>query len=603
MADPVIVSSGQTYERRCIIAWMDLGQSMCVMQSIPLERDLIIPNVGLKAAILKEAKKRGMSTLPSPPTPEYAYVLATRLIQELRCSNSGVQEQWYPESESEDGSGYYDEKTDVLSGPIRIENFRSEADSEEAEQEEGAQDDNLSGRFEGSGIDDGSGYSHPLDAHTEASISAHERKGIHLKSSSSLPPMDTVSMEDIDVRGGKFATGPSRLKPADAHQAAYARAAANLEQDFEYFRAASSMKPSRVSRRTAGEVRQSPGGSHELPPHLLTKPSSYSSPEPSVSSSSAPSTADPLLQRLRSENKEEQEAAVVELRQLSRIPENRIPLCRTDIIEALLPLFKSKDPNVQVNAVASLVNLSIEKPNKVGIVRAGAVRFLVEVLYNGCSEAQEHAAGAAFSLAIADENKHPMGVLNAIPPLMQLLHTGPNGARQDAAMALYHLSLLQTNKTKLVKVGAVPILLNLAQSRERPDLASRALIILSNVASIPEGRAALLQLNTIPVLVRLLAMQGGKSAASIPEQAAAVLVLLAKNYVRFKSVAQSAGAQEVLTVLAETGTVRAREKALALLAMMKESSSGSDELDAESVISRQYMRMRVDGGQMNSSAF
>ncbi|KAI5062586.1 hypothetical protein GOP47_0023125 [Adiantum capillus-veneris] len=612
MADPVIVSSGQTYERRCIEAWMELGESFCVEKGTPLMRGVIIPNESLKAAITNMGKSKGLRSLPSPPSPDYAYALARRLIQERHQSNSRGQEAMHPEPEPEDASVYYEE-TDVQSGPIRVEYFQNEEESEE-----GGQEDDLYDGMESLSIDDGSpssygGSSCPPYKRAEAPANAPQRKGIHLKSSSSLPPLNTT-MEDIDVKRGPFAKGPSRMRPANAyHQANYARVAANLEQGFDQFREHSKgasgggysvTDPMRNLRPTAGRAfRETPFGSDELPPHLLTRPSAYSSPESTQSFASPPSMVDTLVQRLRAKEEEEQEEAIAELRRLSRAQENRTSLCRPDIIESFLPLLRSKKPSVQVDAVASLVNLSIEKPNKVKIVRAGAVRFLVEVLSNGCHEAQEHAAGAAFSLAIADENKHPMGILNVVPPLVQILHTGPNGARQDAAMALYHLSLLQANKSKLVKVGAVPILFNLAQSRERPDLASRALVILSNVASIPEGRAALLQVNAIPVLVKLLAIQGGRSAAPIPEQAAAVLVLLATNNLRFRSVAQNAGAQELLSVLVENGTIRAREKALALLALMKESSSVPDELDADSVISRQYMRMRVDAGQMNSSAF
>ncbi|MCO5575253.1 hypothetical protein L7F22_029053 [Adiantum nelumboides] len=605
MVDPVIVASGQTYERRCIEAWMDLGQRFCVVKNTPLERHVIIPNASVRALIANLAKSKGMSTLPSPPSPEQAYALARQLIQELHQSNSGVHEQWYSEPESEDAS-------DEQSAPIRIESFQNEEECREDVQEEDDQGADLYGRMKGVRIDDEIESCCPPNEHTNA---PQQRKGKHLKSSSSLPPLNTP-LEDLDVKRGNFAKGPSCLRPADEYQTSYARAAANLEQGFNRFRGATSKRgrgalssgysvtdPMREPT-AGGALHEAPRGSNnELPPHLLTRPSAYTSPESTQLFTSPPSMIDSLVHRLKAKEEGERELAVAELRQLSRASENRISLCRPEIIEALLPFFRSKKPNVQVDAVALLVNLSIEKPNKVGIVRAGAVRFLVEVLSNGCPEAQEHAAGAAFSLAIADENKHPMGVLNAVPPLVQILHTGPNGARQDAAMALYHLSLLQTNKSKLVKVGAVPILFNLAQSRERPDLASRALVILANVASIPEGRAALLQLNAIPVLVKLLAIQGGKSAAPIPEQAAAVLVLLATNNFRFRSVAQNAGAQELLTVLVEKGTIRAREKALALLAIIKESSSGPDEVDANSVLSRQYLRMRVDGGQMNSSAF
>lgn len=617
MADPVIVSSGQTYERRCIEAWMDLGQSWCVKQSIPLDRNLVIPNTGLKAAISNMAKSKGMRTLPLPPSPELAYALARRLIQELAQPNSRLQEPWCPDLEAEDESGY-DEEREEQGKQIHSDSFNGEDEDEEE-----VEDGDIYETMESLTIAEERGSyaksSHPADSQMESSANEDERRGNYIKSSSSLHPVDTHT-ETLDIadegRG-------NHLKSSSTLPRGYARAGANLEQGFAHFRASERNRrdgygrysrtdgcltnPIRYSHSASGEtLLEASHSTRELPPHLATKPSSYSSSESPHTSrplSSSSSSVDPLVQRLQNQREEEQDAAVSELRQLTRASENRLSLCRAEIIQSLLPLFKSKNPDIQVNAVAALVNLSLEKPNKVAIVRAGAVRALVEVLNSGFPEAQEHAAGAAFSLALADENKHPMGVLNVIPPLIQLVHAGPSGSRQDAAMALYHLSLLQANKTKLVKVGAVPTLLNLAESKERPDMASRALLILSNVASIPEGRATLLQLNAITILVSLLAIQGNRSAAAIPEQAAAVLVLLSKGNLRFRTVALNAGALELLTALVENGTTRAREKASALLAIMKESSSGSDEPDADSVLSRQYLRMRVDGGQMNSSAF
>ncbi|KAH7292014.1 hypothetical protein KP509_29G047200 [Ceratopteris richardii] len=435
------------------------------------------------------------------------------------------------------------------------------------------------------------------------------RPGMHFKSSSSLPPLDrstetfepemqrrlrnnlpmqdgpTDSLRDVETDLGK---SYDRSRPAGRSRYSRGNPMINSELD--------SGEP---SRDALYDLR-------EFPFHFATKPSSYvpSEPQHSNSSSSPPHTSGSLAKKLTSMSEEEQERAVAELLQLSRVPEKRLSLCSKDILEALLPHLESTNMNVQVNSIKALVNFSIEKSNKVVILRAGAVPFIVKVLENGCPEAQEHAAGAAFSLALSDENKSPMGVLNIIPALINLLDSGPIRAREDATMALYNLSLLHTNKSKLVKGGAIPILFNLAQSKEtRPDLVSRVLMVLANAASIPEGKAVLTQLNAIPALVRLLAIKSDRHADMIPEQAAAVLILLSKDYLRFVSIVVKAGAEELLTAMVENGTTRGREKASRLLAIIKESLSEPDESDENSVLSRQYMRMKAEGGMMNSSAF
>mgnify|MGYP000155542684 FL=1 len=66
-----------------------------------------------------------------------------------------------------------------------------------------------------------------------------------------------------------------------------------------------------------------------------------------------------------------------------------------------------------------------------------------------------------------------------------------------------------------------------------------------------------------------------------------------------------AGAQEFLNALARNGTPRGRAKAVALLAVMKESSSEIEDPESYSIISRQYMRQNLGRSdeQPNSSAF
>lgn len=776
MADPVIVSSGHTYERICIETWLDLGQTICVKQNTPLSRDFIIPNIALRDAIANFAISKGMHALPSPPSPSLARVLAKHLISELHVSNHSVQASDIGEMDSkciskqEDSHRIIDQvdadreesifnpdeqdvRKEEMEGEDMIHRFgtmgfrdgqkwefqksSSSSHSMGYQQRNTAtrghmdsrhiQSDDVEGfklsREQRGGSHDGynryttadrylvhrqpdkfrvfseqGGGSHDTHREIQGEVDLTHRqsdndRGLRVSREQREAPYDgynrytTTAREDMDLANREFdnaggfralreqreglhdgynryttETGDtnrthrrsknieglrvSNEEKGSSHDGCYT--AANQEDtdlvhghNNEGFSVSGEQRgsshdghsryprddglrddygkysredgyltspiPSRYSHSASGEaLLKTSYGRGELPPNLVTKPSSYSTeaPTPLVASLSLSYSTTSLVEKLQDPLLEVQEAAVIELRQRTRMSaENRVSLCCPDLIHALLPHLKSDSSVVQINGVAALVNLSLEKQNKVMIVRSGAVPYLVEILKRGFPEAQEHAAGAIFSLALADENKDPIGVLNAIPPLVRLLHSGPPGSRQDAAMALYQLSLFQTNRSKLVKVGAVPILLDLAESKDRPDLASRVLLIVCNVAAIPEGRATLLEHDAITTLVNLLAVRSNKH---IPEQAAAALLLLSKGNRRFKTMALGVGAQELLTVLADVGTARAREKALALLAIMKESSSGTDDLETEEMLSRQYLRRnkgRVDGVHMNSSAF
>lgn len=335
----------------------------------------------------------------------------------------------------------------------------------------------------------------------------------------------------------------------------------------------------RVSESSSGSLRDI-----SVPFPLVTKPCSFSSQSPETQEMNEVSCDSELVAklaaRLGQSHALEQEDAASDLRKQTRTnSETRISLCHPKLLSALLPLLTSRYSGVQINAVAALVNISLEKENKVSVVRAGAVPCLIDVLKSGHPEAQEHAAGGIFSLALSDENKIVIGVLGAIPPLLRVLRSNEERGKQDAAMALYHLSFAPSNRSKLVKLGAVPILLGLAQD-ERSKVGSKALTTLCNIVAISEGREALLDANAVATLVDILAKhQKNRSTASqeMQEQTVAVLLLLSQNNLRFVSLAMQAGAEDLLVSLCENGSTRAKEKASALLNIIREISSNEEE--------------------------
>jgi hypothetical protein len=223
-----------------------------------------------------------------------------------------------------------------------------------------------------------------------------------------------------------------------------------------------------------------------------------------------------------------------------------------------------------------LVNLSLEKSNKMRIVRSGFVPFLIDVLKGGSSESQEHAAGALFSLALDDDNKMAIGVLGALQPLMHALRSDSERTRHDSALALYHLTLVQSNRVKLVKLGVVPTLLSMVMTG---TMASRVLLILCNLAMSVEGRTAMLDANAVECMVSLLRGNELDSEAT-RENCVAALYALSHGSLRFKGLAKEAKAVEVLRVIEETGTERAREKAKRVLQKMRGFEDGDDEDDS-----------------------
>ncbi|KFK26672.1 hypothetical protein AALP_AA8G277900 [Arabis alpina] len=93
MKDPVIVSSGQTYERDCIKTWLEGGNSTCPKTQETLTSDTVTPNYALRSLIAQwcdsngiEPPKRPSNSQPSskpssssPPADEH------NKIEELLC--------------------------------------------------------------------------------------------------------------------------------------------------------------------------------------------------------------------------------------------------------------------------------------------------------------------------------------------------------------------------------------------------------------------------------------------------------------------------------------------------------------------------------------
>ncbi|KAK8717066.1 hypothetical protein V6N13_044347 [Hibiscus sabdariffa] len=348
------------------------------------------------------------------------------------------------------------------------------------------------------------------------------------------------------------------------------------------------------------------------PLQLTDRPSCYSS----ASSSSEIETLttpnineeeEPFLTKLKSTQASDIEGALVELRKITRTQESsRAVLCTPRVLSAFRSLVVSRYLNIQVNSVAVLVNLSLEKINKVKIVRSGLVPDLIDVLKSGSPEAQEHACGALFSLALDDHNRTAIGVLGALQPLMHMLRTGNERTRHDSALALYHLSLVQSNRSKLIKNGSVPVLLAMVKSGH---MTGRVFLILCNLTSGSDGRAAMLDSGAVGCLMSLL--RRDELDESTREGCVAVLYGLSHAGLRFKGLAKVAGAVEELAKVERETSGPTREKARRILEMLKRGGEEEqEEVDWEALLDSGLTtrtRFRPGGGKdgsgVNSSEF
>ncbi|OIW06684.1 hypothetical protein TanjilG_04080 [Lupinus angustifolius] len=346
------------------------------------------------------------------------------------------------------------------------------------------------------------------------------------------------------------------------------------------------------------------------PLQFSIKPSCYYSYSSNSSSEIEPTTI-PELEQIISNLKSPQifiiEEGLISLRKITRTREEiRVSLCTSQLLSVLKSLIVSKYTNVQVNALASVVNLSLEKLNKVKIVRSGIVPPLIEVLRLGSSESQELASGALFSLAIEHDNKTAIGVLGGLQPLLHALRSESERTRHDSALALYHLSMVQSNMSKMVKFGSVPVLMMMVESGH---MISRVLLILCNLGSGSDGRAAMLDAGVVECLVGLL---GGSELGigSTRESCVSVMYALSHGGLRFKALAKAAGVVEVLQKVEKVGSERAREKVRRILEMMRGKEEEEEDVDWEDLLdsglgcrTRGRHCSELDDSNANSSEF
>ncbi|KAG8047245.1 hypothetical protein GUJ93_ZPchr0008g13345 [Zizania palustris] len=252
------------------------------------------------------------------------------------------------------------------------------------------------------------------------------------------------------------------------------------------------------------------------------------------------------------------EATMAALRRETReSAEGRRTLCESRLLAALRRVLLSKryTAEARADAAAALANLTLEPENRIPIVRAGAVPALVEVLSSGTAspEACEHAAGALFGLALHEGNRAAIGVLGAVPPLLDLLTTQDRAtrARRDAGMALYHLSLASVNQSKLARAqAAAKNLLSIASDSTEPMPIRRlALMVICNLASCAEGRAALMDAGTVETVSAILSDDTHRS--ELEELCVAALYGMSRGSPRFRCLARAAGSDRPLLLISE----------------------------------------------------
>ncbi|XP_014514237.1 U-box domain-containing protein 3 [Vigna radiata var. radiata] len=522
MLDPVIVASGQTYERQSIQKWLDHGLTVCPKTRQRLTHTNLIPNYTVKAMIATWCEENN-----------------------VKLSGISDHKKSYCVTSSMDNLLPQDLTHDCRVGSLSSRNSISKSSLQTENAFEKQKADNsfrLCGEYNGcqSGAaercEQESPYTHSRSESFSSSISSTDC-GVS-KEVSGI----SNRHQNVKVLSGEITnTCPS---PGN--------------------------KQSGISPWLSGKTFQNPGsnvGLLENENHNdnnnsdnLSRYDSHSISNSGSDELTTTSHVIRLIEDLHSQSVETQTTAAEELRLLTKHnQENRVIVGQCGAAMPLLSLLHSDVKVTQEHAVTALLNLSINEENKALIMEAGAIEPLIHVLKTGNDSAKANSAATLFSLSVLENNKARIGRSRAVKALVDLLASGTLRGKKDAATALFNLSIFHENKARIVQAGAVKFLVRLLD--DAGGMVDKSVALLSNLSTIPEGRLEIARERGIPLLVEVVesGSQRGK------ENAASILLQLCLHSTKFCNLVLQEGAVPPLVALSVSGTPRAKEKAQQLL--------------------------------------
>ncbi|KAG8375152.1 hypothetical protein BUALT_Bualt10G0070700 [Buddleja alternifolia] len=549
MTDPVVVASGQTYERAFIRKWIDLGLTVCPKTRQNLANTCLIPNYTVKALIANWCKSNNVKF----PDPRKSINLSQPLSSPINSSIPSIATQRDGDVPSHPRSLSVGSLTEaVVNGhglDIERQSLRRSGDRSDTDHS-GETNLNVGALIFTSPSRNGGTDDVPLQGHNRTNYASSTLSNSNLTQGTSA---------DVASVYGSDASGELTADPQPASNVSAPQREPSL--------------PSRLETRSHGQAiwrrplerfvqRQVSSPAVETSPDLLEVETQVKK----------------LIDALKSKSVGAQRNATAGIRLLAKHNmDNRTIIANSGAITLLVDLLQSTDLTVKENAVTALLNLSINDSDKSAIANAGTIEPLIHVLETGSPEAKENSAAILFSISLIDENKIKIGRLGAIEPLVDLLGNGTPIGKKDAVAALFHLSSIY--KDHIVQAGAVKYLVELMHPAF--GMVGKAVAVLSSLATSHVGRASICQEGGIPLLVEVVELGSGRGEENsgaitllvdllqstdltVQENAVTALLNLSIND-NNKSAIANAGTIEPLIHVLETGSPEAEENSAATL--------------------------------------
>ncbi|KAJ4954746.1 hypothetical protein NE237_011529 [Protea cynaroides] len=521
MLDPVIVASGQTYERAFIQKWLDQGLNICPKTRQALSHTNLIPNYTVKALIANWCEDNNIKIFS---TSDCNYMSSPPLSRNVSFHDFVPQDSFHGSLHSSNSTSRPSLGVGNETEKLRIEVYpRYSADNCNV----------CCSKVTSKCVQPSSeqSYVHSRSESVSSAISSIEH----------MPTAMTTGLSEEPKVLSKH-VGASVLSEVKSYSP-------NRDSGFSPWLSGKQFHNSKTMMEVAGDGKINHQRSLSLP---------FS--DAGFDDLTTSSHVEKLVDDLKSQSSEVQTTAAADLRLLAKHNTgNRMIIAQCGAIEPLIPLLYSAEKQTQEHAVTALLNLSINEDNKTLIAEARAIEPLIHVLKSGNAGAKENAAATLFSLSVLEECKVEIGRSNAVKGLVDLLGSGTLRGKKDAATALFNLSIFHENKARIVQAGAVKYLVELMDPST--VMVDKAVALLANLSTIPEGQSAITREGGIPLLVEVIetGSQRGK------ENAASILLQLCTKGQNFCALVLQEGAVPPLVALSLSGTPRAKEKAQQIL--------------------------------------
>ncbi|OMP08771.1 Armadillo [Corchorus olitorius] len=156
--------------------------------------------------------------------------------------------------------------------------------------------------------------------------------------------------------------------------------------------------------------------------------------------------------------------AVAALVNLSLETVNKVKIVRSGLVPVLIDVLKAGSPEAQEHASGALFSLALDDHNKTAIGVLGALQPLMHVLRTGTERTRNDSALALYHLSLVQSNRSKLVKIGSVPVLLNMVKSGQMTGR--VLLILCNLASCSGGRAALLDAGGVECLVSLLKGSE-----------------------------------------------------------------------------------------------------------------------------------------